>query len=445
MNKSSRFIIITTLFISSFTIYLANNYALQIDLSNSEILKSEEISSLQGETYVRILQEEIKKRTGIKISQISDWSSENISIALCYSASEELEGRKIPDCSDKNFDKTKSEGFRLFFDNKTDQNILWIIGNDNRGILFGIGELLRRVEMSKGIIVLPTPVDFASLPTYAIRGHQLGYRNTANSYDAWSVEQYEQYIRELALFGSNSIENIPIGSEGDKTDISVHFKLSREKMNIELGNICNAYDIDYWVWTPATIDLRNDSLRQIELERHEKFYKECPRLDNVFFPGGDPGHNHPREVMPYLKDLHSLLKKYHKDAGIWISLQGFSEEQVDYFYNYLDKNETDWLSGVVSGPSSPPIAETRFRLDKKYGHRQYPDITHNVRCEFPALNFDQAFALTIGREGINPQPVYYAKIHGDYAQFTDGFIAYSDGCHDDVNKVIWSHAWLGSK
>ncbi|MCK5277392.1 MAG: hypothetical protein KAK04_02625, partial [Cyclobacteriaceae bacterium] len=44
----------------------------------------------------------------------------------------------------------------------------------------------------------------------------------------------------------------------------------------------------------------------------------------------------------------------------------------------------------------------------------------------------------IGREGINPQPVYYAKIHGKYAPFTDGFISYSDGCHDDVNKIIWS-------
>ena len=46
--------------------------------------------------------------------------------------------------------------------------------------------------------------------------------------------------------------------------------------------------------------------------------------------------------------------------------------------------------------------------------------------------------LTIGREGINPQPNYYAKIHAAYAPFTDGFVAYSDGCHDDVNKIIWS-------
>ena len=193
----------------------------------------------------------------------------------------------------------------------------------------------------------------------------------------------------------------------------------------------------YWVWTPATIDLRNDSLRQKEIERHEKFYKECSRLDNVFFPGGDPGHNHPREVMPYLKELQLRLVKFHPSAGIWISLQGFSEEMVDYFYKYLADEKPDWLRGVVSGPSSPSIAETRFRLPKQYKHRQYPDITHNVRCEFPTMNFDQAHALTIGREGINPQPIHYSKIHKDYAQFTDGFVTYSDGCHDDVNKIIW--------
>ena len=51
--------------------------------------------------------------------------------------------------------------------------------------------------------------EIATSPAYPIRGHQLGYRNTANSWDAWTVDQYEQYIRELALFGSNCIENIP--------------------------------------------------------------------------------------------------------------------------------------------------------------------------------------------------------------------------------------------
>ena len=424
------FLIFASLFLLS-----NNNIASSVDLSKAQILISNNIPSPVKETCIRVLQEEIEKRTNIKIELTDNWKEEDVTIALCLSSDPKLFGKQIPVYLESSIHLSKPEGFKLYYDSSN--RVLWIIGTDKRGVLFGIGELLRKLEMKKNIISLDENINFEMSPAYSIRGHQLGYRNTANSYDAWSVDQYEQYIRELVIFGNNSIENIPIGSEGDASDISPHFKVSREEMNVELGKICNKYDVDYWVWTPATIDLTNDSLRQIEIERHEKFYAECPRLDDVFFPGGDPGHNHPKDVMPYLKELQSLLVKYHPNAGMWISLQGFSEEMVDYFYKYLSDEKPDWLRGVVSGPSSPPIAETRFRLPQQYKHRHYPDITHNVRCDYPALNYDQAFALTIGREGINPQPEYYAKIHKDYAQFTDGFITYSDGCHDDVNKVVW--------
>ncbi len=32
---------------------------------------------------------------------------------------------------------------------------------------------------------------------------------------------------------------------------------------------------------------------------------------------------------------------------------------------------------------------------------------------------------------------FYSKIHKETAHFTDGFIAYSDGVHDDVNKIVY--------
>lgn len=31
-----------------------------------------------------------------------------------------------------------------------------------------------------------------------------------------------------------------------------------------------------------------------------------------------------------------------------------------------------------------------------------------------------------------------AVIHNLFSPYSDGFISYSDGVHDDVNKVIWS-------
>ncbi len=57
-----------------------------------------------------------------------------------------------------------------------------------------------------------------------------------------------------------------------------------------------------------------------------------------------------------------------------------------------------------------------------------------MRCP----EWDQAYALTLGREAVNPRPAEFAAIHNRYAGYTDGFISYSDGVHDDVNKTIWS-------
>ena len=78
-------------------------------------------------------------------------------------------------------------------------------------------------------------------------------------------------------------------------------------------------------------------------------------------------------------------------------------------------------------------------------HRSYPDITHTVRCSYPVERWDQAFALTLGREACNPLPIAYAKIHNKDAIYTDGFISYSDGSHDDVNKVVWSQMGWDTK
>ncbi|KAA3613366.1 MAG: hypothetical protein DWQ05_17915 [Calditrichaeota bacterium] len=421
-------ILITILFLLNFA------QAQKIDITNASILISNKIKSPVRATLIKILQEEISNRTSVAWHTAKNWDSgKNAIIAIALSRDKKLFGKTIPQRNKSGDAEYKPEGYRIFTQKKDGKNIVWILGADARGCLFGVGHILRTAVLLDKKAYLSQPLDLATSPMQSIRGHQLGYRNTANSYDAWDVAQYEKYIRELALFGTNAIENIPFGP-----DDSPHMPIPREKMNIEMSKICAAYDLDYWVWTPATFDLKDNEKRTAMLKTHEAFYKACPKLDQIFFPGGDPGHNHPREVMPFLHDLSKLLKKHHPKAGMWISLQGFSAEQIDYFYTYLDEFKPDWLRGVVSGPSSPSIAGTRHRLPAQYRHRHYPDITHNLRCDYPAINWDQAYMLTIGREGINPQPNYYAKIHATYAPFTDGFVAYSDGAHDDVNKVVWS-------
>ena len=412
----------------------------QPDLSGAVLLVSPSIPSPVNETAAKVVKEEIFRRTSLDIVQSENWDNKTI-IALALSTDKELFGAAIPVAEGRDRPELKKEGFRLFYSTENGKKVLWIIGADARGVLYGIGKLLRIAKMEEGILQLSEAVDFASSPEYPLRGHQFGYRNTANSWDAWTVEQFGQHFREQILFGANSFEDIPF-QDGPP---SVHMKIPREEMNIHLSEICNKYDADYWIWAPADIDLKDIKLRQAELDQHEAFYKKCPRLDGVFFPGGDPGENHPADVLPFLEELTSILHKYHPNATMWISLQGFDEEKVKYFFDYLNEKSPDWLTGVVYGPSSPPVDVERQLLPKKYKHRLYPDLTHTVRCQYPVKHWDQAFALTEGRECTNPQPLYYAEIFRKDAVFTDGFLSYSDGVHDDVNKVVWSQLGWDSK
>jgi hypothetical protein len=53
-------------------------------------------------------------------------------------------------------------------------------------------------------------------------------------------------------------------------------------------------------------------------------------------------------------------------------------------------------------------------------------------------NWDPAFHVTLYREPINPRPRGYAKIFRDWDEYAVGFITYSEGVNDDVNKFIWA-------
>lgn len=417
--------------VSMFLTWALPSMAHRLPLTNATVMISPAIQEPMRQTAPRVLIEEIQQRTSLTLSVSAVWPRPSTPvIALVLTSDTLLYGRITPPKTSPNAPEYQAEGFRVVSQDHT----IWVMGADARGVLFGVGWLLRHLQWSAKNASIDVPIAISSSPIYPIRGHQMGYRNTANSYDAWSVAQYEQYIREMAIFGANAIENIPFHPDSP----TPHFKIPAEEMRLKMSEICKKYEMDYWVWTPLTFELTDSTKCQAELQRHEAFYRQCPRLDHVFVPGGDPGHNHPRHVLPFLKNLHQLLTQYHPRAKVWLSLQGFSVEQTDYFYKYLSEVQPKWLQGVVSGPGSPSMAETRHRLPQQYQHRQYPDITHNVRCEFPVRNWDQAYALTLGREAPNPRPYAYAHIHQMSAPFTDGFVSYSDGCHDDINKVLWS-------
>jgi len=408
------------LFVLSVTLVPALSMAQAIDLSDAVVVVRGDAPALS--TVATVLEEEVSRRTGLRWERAAEVPPQSTCIEIALSAD------KAPG----------SEGFSL---KANPEGQIQLVGADARGTLFGAGYLLRKLDWEKGAVSLPGPFTETEKPEYAIRGHQLGYRARANSWDAWTPEQFDQYIRELALFGTNAIENIPF--EDDQ--VSPHSKLTRRDMNRTLSEICAKYGLAYWVWTPAVFDLKDETKRAAALRVHEELYADCPRLDGVFFPGGDPGNNHPNDVMPFLEDLSKLLLKHHPDARVWISPQGFHGEKLGAMFKWIDQHKPPWFGGVVGGPGSPPLNSLRKRLDPRYRLRDYPDITHIVRCQHPVPNLDQAFALTLGRECIMSRPVFQTMVHARTAPSTDGFVSYSDGVHDDTHKALWSQLGWNSK
>jgi len=373
-------------------------------------------------TAAIVLIEEVEKRSGVHLSTSSEWPDNKPVIAITSAGSS----------------VTKPEGYHLFVDQSKAQAAVRIMGADPRGTLFGVGNFLRVADFAKGRLSIDSPLDIATSPKDPIRGHQLGYRTQANSYDAWTPQQFEQYIRELTFFGANSIEGIPFQDERPTPVM----KFSRREMNRVIGEICNRYGIDYWVWIPADFDLNDQTKRAGLLARSDQFFRDTPELTGIFFPGGDPGKNPPELVLPFLEDLSKRLLPVHPRAKIWMSMQMFSKAQQEFVYQYIDRTTPEWFGGLVGGPSSAPLADLRARLGKQYMVRDYPDITHNKLSQYEVPEWDPAYARTLGREAVNPRPAEYAAIHNRTAVYTNGFISYSDGAHDDVNKAVWSAlAW----
>jgi len=409
-----------------------------VDLKNAVIVYPAAFSGPERKA-VQLLTEEAEKRTKVLWAATTNWPvSSGPIIAICR---KELLGDFAPAQAKELAEAAKNakpEGFQLLVKRSAGNTVVWVIGNDARGVLFGVGKLLREMHLQPGKASVADNLNLATAPQYLLRGQQLGYRPKCNSYDAWDLPVWEQYIRDLAVFGCNSIELIPPRSDDDAT--SPHFPRSPMEMMAGVSRLADSYGLDVWVWYPAMDkDYSDPNTVQLALREWGEVFAKVPRIDNVFVPGGDPGHTRPKFLMHLLEKQTENLHRYHPNARMWVSPQGFTQTWMDEFLEILRRDQPTWLSGIVFGPQVRlSLPRLRELVPAQYPIRHYPDITHSRQCQFPVPDWDVAYAVTEARECINPRPEDEAIIFHKMQPGTIGFITYSEGCNDDVNKIIWS-------
>ncbi|MCF6285814.1 MAG: glycoside hydrolase family 20 zincin-like fold domain-containing protein, partial [Candidatus Hydrogenedentes bacterium] len=373
-----------------------------------------------------MLQEELAERSGVTLLIAEQAPAKGVVIRL--GTRDVITGIKVPN---------KPEGYGIAVSGR----VVKLAGYDERGALYAAGRLIRLAEYAPGTLTLDLKNPIATAPDVPVRAHQLGFRDTANTYDAWTIYMYEQYIRDLIFFGCNGIELItnldPALKDGPVMTQTVR------AMNVKLSALIHSYGIDVWLWSPVMADGDEDVTTPEGLakglEKRRGFLADYPAIDHLFVPGGDDGSTPAEHLMPFLEGLAPILEELHPNAKIWVSNQTFTLEENDYFFDYLATKKPDWLAGVVYGPwIKMGWEEMRERTPARYPIRRYPDINHTLRCQYPIPDWDPAFANTVGREPMMPMPKMQRHIYLRYRDVSDGFGTYSDGIHDDLNKHVWN-------
>ena len=306
-----------------------------------------------------------------------------------------------------------------------------------RGMIYGIGLFLRKTVYHDGAVTLLYDISGDYAPDKPIRGHQTGYRPLTNTYDAWTLEQFDQYYLDLMYFGANTVEHIP--GEWGATQRNVLMQYDAPELLAATAARMDALDLNVSLWYPNSEKDAEEACRN-----REEIFRETPRVDYLFPPGSDPGALAPEELFGRMARFDPILKRYHPGAGIWPSAQqphhfpGWGER----FIKELEKHP-DSIDGIITGPNHAYRVEPlRRKVPMEYPIRFYPDITHNLRCEYP-VHFERedwhyALAAANSRESCNPRPREYAALHRLTRPYVVGSVSYSEGVNDDVNKAVWS-------
>lgn len=367
----------------------------------------------------RLFQEELILRTGCTpaIQEAAALPPEGPAVlfALCGA----------PTLPDKDSFQIQREGARLTIS-------AW----GRRGLIYGFGMFLRKTEYHDGRILLVREISGIHTPRMKIRGHQTGYRATPNTYDAWGPAQFERCYRDMMLFGANTCEVIP----KDEQDTGPLMRYDADDMCALCSEIADRLDLDVSVWYPFSAKQAREEM----LREREALFARMARIDAVFPPGGDPGELPAQEFVERCVLLRQALRKFHPRAELWPSAQA-PHSQPDWGEEFLAAAaaNAEQIDGVIYGPNhAMPLETLHRRLPTGMPLRFYPDITHSQRCEYPvrywADDWHYAFGCTSGREGVDPRPLEFARLHRETKRFFQGSVSYSEGVHDDVNKALWS-------
>ena len=387
----------------------------KIDLSQARVLctQTDPIVAKSAE----ILRDEVASRTGLQL----DGSQSDNSTIVIGTETYLLENDPSTATFLGKLKPTGADGFKIAFD--PTQKRLLIAGHDPRSTIYGVGWLLRKSILRQGSMTLTYPGDISVTPAESIRGIDLNppHPKAKDPNDPKVIAQFEQSIRDLMIFGMNSVGVL-------------------RRVPPRYVELMKSYGLEIWLvnFYNGNVYSEEESLSR-ELEGREKVFQSFPAIDHLCTKSGDPGELDPATFFKVQEREVKLLKKYHPQARVWVVPQHVTRAPEEYFEDFYRRvNQASYIDGVAFGPwTRTPLPELRKKIRAELPIRRFPDIGHLYSSQYPLRNLDLPMAICYGRVAINPSPQAHKHIHNLYKDMVIGFTAYTEGYNDDVNKFVW--------
>jgi len=338
-----------------------------------------------------------------------------------------------------------------------------ITGNDDRGLLYGVGKFLRTSSYSKNGIV-PGKWRGVSVPEKPIRGIYFA-THFYNYYQTAPIKEIERYIEDLALWGTNSImmwfdmhhfkdekdtEGIAflnhlrqIANAARKVGMGVSFTMtanegygeSPEELRIKPGgsrggvyftDICPSISGG----TEYIVKIRTNFFERIKDLQPEYICiwpydqggcgcKECmPWGSHGFISTSKVLSNLARRMLPETK---IILSTWFFDANEWKSLNELLAKEKSWIDVILEEHpDENYNAGYESSNSNLPVV-------------RFPEIS--MYNTFPWGGF-----------GATPIPMHIEKsFDTKFGKQVAGGFPYSEGLFEDINKVVCSQLFWDSR
>ncbi len=359
-----------------------------------------------------------------------------------------------------------TEGFRI--ENISPGNVR-ILGDDSRGLLYGVGKFLRSNAYHQGSLTLGSWRG-TSVPQEPVRGIYFA-THFFNYYNEAPIENIERYVEDLGLWGYNSIFVwFDMHHYNGMQDPAAQAMV--ERLNAILSTAKRA-GLKTGITLLANEAYANspEALRADWTAGHDGYFRE------------PQGHYHV-ELCPHKAGAKDLLLKWREEM-----FQKFKDVGIDYvvIWPYDQGGCTcplckPWgTNGFLM--MAEPIAEMARRdfpqckiilstwyfdkftsgewdgLERKFGEvrPQWVDYMmadaagverysgtppeHHVPGGFPLLSFPEISmwgADPWGGFGANPLPVHYQDLWDVGKKTLAGGFPYSEGIFEDLNKVLYA-------